>query len=77
MDEFPWVEWAHSHPEKGVPVCEKPKLKWKGGSHSSALSSYKIECLTCGAENSLRNATKRDEDIGIQLYDSEKDCYYQ
>ena len=75
LDEFPWVKWAHSNPENGVPVCENPKLKWKGGSFSSSLSSYKIECETCGATNSLRDSTNRDN--GIQLYDSEEDSYYQ
>ena len=75
LDEFPWVKWAHSNPDNPVPVCGDPKLKWKGGTYSSSLSSYKIECETCGAINSLRNATKRDE--GIQLYDAEKDSFYQ
>ena len=47
LDEFPWVKWAHSNPDNPVPVCEDPKLKWKGGTHSSSLSSYKIKCETC------------------------------
>lgn len=73
MDEFPWVKWAHSNNDNPVPICKEPKLKWRGGTHSSSLSSYKIEC-ECGAINSLRGATNRDE--GIKLYDEEKDDFY-
>lgn len=73
LDEFPWVKWAHSNRDNPVPVCKEPKLKWKGGTHSSSLSSYKIEC-ECGAKNSLRDATNREK--GIQLYDENKDEFY-
>ena len=73
LDEFPWEEWAHSNSDKPVPVCKDPKLKWRGGTYSSSLSSYKIEC-ECGAMNSLRDATNREE--GIQLYDENKDEFY-
>ena len=73
LDEFPWVEWAHSNRDKPVPICKEPKLKWKGGTFSSSLSSYKIEC-ECGAVNSLRDATNREE--GIQLYNAIEDKFY-
>lgn len=73
MDEFPWIKWAHSNAEKPLPVCKEPKLKWVGGIYSSSLSSYRIECK-CGAVNSLKNATNREE--GIKLYDENKDEFY-
>jgi hypothetical protein len=75
LDEFPWEKWAHSNPKSPVPVCPEPKLQWIGGSRSSSLSSYRIKCTTCGAENPLRDATNRED--GIQLYDSENDRMYQ
>jgi len=70
LGEFPWVRWAHSNRDNPVPICNEPKLKWKGGTYSSSLSSYKIEC-ECGAVNSLRDSTNREE--GIELYDEDKD----
>lgn len=73
IDEFPWIEWAHSNREKPLPVCKSPKLKWKGDPYSSSLSSYKIEC-ECGATNSLRDATNREK--GIELYDENNDEFY-
>jgi len=74
LDEFPWIKWAHSNEKTPVPVCKNPKLLWIGGTYSSSLSSYKIKCDSCGAINSLANATDRDE--GIKLYNSDEDDFY-
>jgi hypothetical protein len=73
LDEFPWVEWAHSNKFKPVPKCkENPKLKWKGGQSASSLSNYRVEC-ECGASNSLSDSQNREE--GIQLWDEETNTF--
>lgn len=81
LDEFPWVEWAHSRPRKngsaksvGAPICkENPKLKWKGGTMASSISNYTVEC-ECGEYHNLSNS--QDRKNGIQLWDSENNMWY-
>jgi hypothetical protein len=79
LDEFPWVEWAHSRPRNhpnsvGAPICkENPKLKWKGGKMASSISNYTVEC-ECGEWNSLSNSQDRED--GIRLWDSENNTWY-
>lgn len=75
LDEFPWVQWAHSNREKPVPICQNPDLKWVGGANNSSISSYVVECKFCGAKNSLRGATDRRK--GIELYNSDSGKFFQ
>ena len=71
IDDFPWIEWAHSstgkdkdgHPQ-ARPICESPKVFWKGGKNSSSIAGWFVEC-ECGARNYMGAAL---DTAGIQLY---------
>ena len=64
ISEFPWIEWAHGNPKDPREICEKPKLKWTGGTHSTSLFDYRVEC-ECGARNNMSGATSPN---GIRIY---------
>ena len=65
IDEFPWIEWAHGNKKEPKSICEDPKITWKGGTQSTSLSNFVVECETCGAKNSMAGATNHD---GIMIY---------
>lgn len=68
VDDFPWIEWAHSNHKNPRPICDEPKIKWTGGRQTSSISNFKLKCQ-CGAENSMSKTTSHE---GIELYDEEK-----
>ena len=74
LDEFPWIKWAHSNEKNPVAECDNPKLYWRGGTSTSSLSNYVINCKSCGASNSLSKSQDRDE--GIRLWDSKNNTWY-
>ncbi len=67
IDDFPWVQWAHSKSSDPRPVCEDPKIRWTGGRQNSSISNFRLECQ-CGASNSMGKAMSHD---GIELYQEE------
>ena len=73
LDDFPWVEWAHSNSKNPVPICDNPKIKWAGGKQSSSISNYLLVCETCDAKNSMYGALAKE---GIELYDAQKKQFY-
>ncbi len=58
IDDFPWVNWVHRKNFGGEKkVCSNPKLLFKtGASAASGLEGVKIQCLTCQANASLKDA---------------------
>jgi len=72
IDDFPWVEWAHSNSKDPRPVCDDPKIRWTGGRQTSSISNFRVECQ-CGASNRMSRAMNHD---GIELY-KEKDGKYE
>lgn len=63
ISDFPWVEWAHAKNFKGMkPVCSNPNLKFlTSGSSSGGMSNIIVECTSCGARASLKDAFKPNE----------------
>lgn len=57
MDEFPWVEWAHS--KRGM--CDNPQLRFRSWGKSLGNSDYYVRCDTCGALRSCGRATSAAE----------------
>jgi hypothetical protein len=48
LDEFPWIEWAHSTSEEGVgEICERPSLKFWARGDGQSLSDYSVYCENC------------------------------
>lgn len=66
LDEFPWVEWTHSNPDNPLPICDSPKIRWKGGKFSGSMSNFRLQC-DCGARRSMFGAL---DDKGLRLFDS-------
>ena len=66
LDDFPWVEWAHSEwgldPETNQPrqtahICkENPELIWRSSGGSTSISSYYVKCLDCGRKRWMTGA---------------------
>lgn len=57
INDFPWVEWAHikSNPKKEV--CHNPQLRFRTGtSVSEGMQGLIVECDTCKARATLRDA---------------------
>lgn len=59
MDEFPWVEWAHSNAKHGM--CDSPRLQFRAWGRSLGNSDYYVRCITCGALRSCGKATSTAE----------------
>ncbi|OFI07096.1 hypothetical protein CLOACE_05010 [Clostridium acetireducens DSM 10703] len=57
IDDFPWIEWVHLHKGK---VCNNPKLKIVSNSGTLGLEGFRVECTTCKASNSLKNAFNKN-----------------
>lgn len=59
LNDFPWVKWVHARSKKSV--CSNPNLSFKtGASGSEGLEGLMIECLTCHAKTTLRDAFDKD-----------------
>jgi len=66
LDEFPWVEWAHSEGEEGQ-RCNNPnpKMKFYAKGFSAGLGDYVVHCDECGLERSCSGATSYQGLTGI------------
>ena len=73
IGEFPWVEWAHSDPNKPQEICDNPRLEWKRGMVSSSISHSRVIC-SCGASHRMLNALGQK---GITLYRDGKQYTYE
>ena len=64
VDDFPWVEWAHSDSKSG---CSEPHpvLRMRARGKSTALSDYYVSCDACGASRSCGRATSHGGLAGI------------
>lgn len=65
IEDFPWVEWAHSTP--GEPLtrglgCDKPAIHLVS-TGQSGLGALRVECRACGASRTMLGAT-REEALG-------------
>ena len=62
IDDFPWVKWVHYKNRKGPrPVCDHPVLEFKTGtSATEGLEGLTINCRSCGATATLRDAFRPD-----------------
>ncbi len=66
ISEFPWEMWAH-FPENldgNIAKCtkksnEEPKLVFLKSGTGINWFNYKVKCLHCGSERSMRNATSK------------------
>lgn len=62
ISDFPWVKWVHVRNFSGSkPVCSHPSLLFKtGNSSNEGLETLRIECKTCGASATLKDAFNPD-----------------
>lgn len=59
LNDFPWVKWVHARSKR--PVCGNPALKFKtGASGSEGLEGLTIECSSCHAKTTLKDAFNKD-----------------
>ncbi|WP_310603606.1 DUF1998 domain-containing protein [Anaerosporobacter sp.] len=59
LNDFPWVKWVHARSR--VPICGSPSLKFKtGASGSEGLEGLTIECFSCRARTTLKDAFNKD-----------------
>lgn len=59
LNDFPWIKWVHIRSKH--PVCSKPDLRFKtGASGSEGLEGLVIECATCHARTTLKDAFNKD-----------------
>lgn len=63
LDEFPWIEWAHSN--AGMCGNPNPKLRFRYRGNSPGLSDFYVRCDECRAERTCGRATYRDGLQGI------------
>lgn len=65
IDDFPWVEWCHRHPntsrraEGNGKDCKSNKLYFRT-TVGSGLSAIVVSCPECGCSNSLQGAYSKD-----------------
>lgn len=61
LDEFPWIEWAHSKPETGIgEICDNPKLKFLAGGDGQSLADYRVKCDTCKSQRNCGDAVSQN-----------------
>lgn len=59
LNDFPWVKWVHARSKK--PICNNPALTFKtGASGSEGLEGLSIECNSCHAKTTLKDAFNKD-----------------
>ena len=56
LDDFPFVEWAHT----GKEICSKPALKYVERGNSAALSGIWITCETCESSKSMGGSFSKE-----------------
>lgn len=55
LNDFPWVKWVHIRSK--MPVCSNPLLRFKtGASGTEGLEGLTVECDTCKARTTLKDA---------------------
>ena len=55
LNDFPWVKWVDARSRK--PICDNPVLRFKtGASGTEGLEGLALECDTCEAKTTLRDA---------------------
>lgn len=62
IDDFPWVKWVHYKNRSGPrKICEHPVLEFKTGtSATEGLEGLTINCRSCHASATLRDAFRPD-----------------
>ena len=59
LNDFPWVKWVHARSK--MPVCGNPVLRFKtGASGTEGLEGLTVECDTCKARTSLKDAFNKE-----------------
>jgi hypothetical protein len=59
LNDFPWVKWVHARSKK--PVCNNPMLRFKtGASGTEGLEGLTVECDTCKARTTLKDAFNKE-----------------
>lgn len=59
LNDFPWIKWVHARSKK--PICGNPDLRFKtGASGSEGLEGLIIECASCKARTTLKDAFDKD-----------------
>lgn len=59
LNDFPWVKWVHTRSK--MPVCSNPILRFKtGASGTEGLEGLTVECDTCKARTTLKDAFKKE-----------------
>lgn len=59
LNDFPWIKWVHARSKR--PVCSKPDLRFKTGSSATeGLEGLTIECKTCNARTTLKDAFNKN-----------------
>jgi hypothetical protein len=56
IDDFPFVEWAHT----GKEICSKPQLKYTERGNSAALSGIWITCTNCDNGKSMGGSFSKE-----------------
>lgn len=57
INDFPWIEWAHTKCIPKKEVCNNPQLRFRTGtSVSEGMQGLVVECDTCNARSTLRDA---------------------
>ncbi|MDE7431967.1 MAG: hypothetical protein K2N34_08650, partial [Lachnospiraceae bacterium] len=57
INDFPWIEWAHIKSIPKKEVCNNPQLRFRTGtSVSEGMQGLVVECDTCKARATLREA---------------------
>lgn len=79
IDDFPWVEWAHSQNFDGAKeVCSNPDLEYKIAKTASAgLESVIIKCVNCGCSASLKRAFDYSREKGSIFERIDRDTGYR
>lgn len=60
LDEFPWIEWAHSKTSTKLCPNSNPKLRFRAYGTSPGLSDYYVICDECNASRNFGGATSSD-----------------
>lgn len=59
LNDFPWIKWVHA--KSKMPICSNPSLVFKtGASGSEGLEGLIIECTTCHARTTLKDAFDKE-----------------
>ena len=57
IEEFPWIEWAHSKNSENHPCKDNPRLRFTSAGTSPGLADYYVTCLDCKASRSCAGIT--------------------